>query len=164
MYQLSEEEYESRQEKYAQKIMAEGGPYAEEMYRRSPVIAERMKSHLWLTYGGPWLFNEIIGFIRLYFFFTQIRGEYWRNDAKKIVRSRKKVFRFREWKVTYEEEIPPGSSSEDIFGLLMNYLARAQADLKNRYVDTSIFTRIGQYIDWKSLYASSLKRPDRKRS
>ena len=94
----------------------------------------------------------------------QIRGEYWRNDAKKIVRSRKKVFRFREWKVTYEEEIPPGSSSEDIFGLLMNYLARAQADLKNRYVDTSIFTRIGQYIDWKSLYASSLKRPDRKRS
>ncbi len=133
------------------------------MYLRSPDIAERMKSHLWLTYGGPWLFNEIIGFIRLYFFFTQIRGEYWRIDAKKIVRSRKKVFLFREWKVTYEEEIPPGSSSEDIFELLMNYLARAQADLKNRYVDTSIFTRIGQYVDWKSLYASSLKGPDGKR-
>jgi len=164
VYRLTKKDYESRQEKYVQDVMCEGGPYAQEMYRLDTDIDQRTKGHLRLTYGGPWLFNEIIGFIRLYFYFTQIRGEYWRIDTKKIFRSRRKVFVFREWKVTYEEEIPPGSSSDEIFELLMKYLMRAQTELKNRYVDVSVFTRIGPCVDWIALFADSLKNPARKRA
>jgi hypothetical protein len=37
----------------------------------------RFLDHLEMRYGGPWNFNEIIGFIRLHFLGSQIRGEYF---------------------------------------------------------------------------------------
>lgn len=158
VYRLSKQKYEAQQSEYVRKGLLEGGRYAEMMYQRNPDTEKDAKDHLRLVYGGPWLFNEIVGFIRLYFYFKQIRGEYWRVDKRKIVRTRKKVFLFREWKVTYEEEIPRASSSAEIYQLLVKYLERAQAELKNLHVDVSVFVHVGPYVDWKGLFADSVKR------
>jgi len=84
VYRLSKEEYESQQKDFIQKELKQcGGKYAEEAYRRYPELKSKTESDLWENYGGCWLFNEIIGFIRLYFFFSEIRGEYWHTSAKK---------------------------------------------------------------------------------
>jgi len=160
VYRIPQEKYESEQNSFIQHEMSEGGEIVQEMYRREPEQKTRMEQHLWKTYGGCWRFNEIIGFIRLHFFFTQIRGEYWRVTAKKIVRTRKKCFAFLDLKVTYEEEIPPGSTNAEVFALIQKYLARAQNEryVRKFFIDTSVFENIGPFVDWNGLRQSDSRQ------
>ena len=153
IYRLTKKEYESRQEASVEKDLSDDGPYVEEMYRRNPAKRRLMKERFRMAYGGPWQFNEISGFIRLYFFFTQIRGEYWCIDSQRITRTRRKVFICLDHKVTYEEEVPKGASNEQIFQVILKYLTRAKAErrLKGRYLDTSVLERIGPHINWGAL-------------
>jgi hypothetical protein len=147
VYRLSQPEYEAKQEQYVRQNLAEGEPYPDS------------KGKLWWqtrfaeNYGGFWQFNEIIGFIRLFFYGTQIRGEYWRVNAKRLVRTRNKTFVFRELNVTFGEQIPPRSSNKRIFNLILKYLKRAESDcfFRGQFIDTSILEYIGPYVDWKSL-------------
>ena len=96
VYRLSRERYYKDMDKYINKNMYSGSPnhrkMTEEFYRREPSQKLAQEDRLRKSYGGAWEYNEIIGYIRLYFFGTQIRGEYWGVNAKKIVRTRKKSF------------------------------------------------------------------------
>ena len=49
------------------------------------------------SYGGPWIFNEIVGYIRLHFMGNQVRGEYFAVQRKRIVRTRRKQLEFLDW-------------------------------------------------------------------
>lgn len=42
--------------------------------------------HFWKRYGGPWQFNQAVGWIRLYLLGNQFRGELWFISAKSLVR------------------------------------------------------------------------------
>jgi hypothetical protein len=160
VYRLTKEEYELEQKSFVRREISKHGYNAQEMYRRDPKEKEQMEKHLREVCGGCWLFNEIIGFIRLYFLSTQIRGEYWGVDAQRITRTRRKVFRFFELKVTFEEEIPAESTNEEIFNLILKYLERAQNEcsLKDRYVDKSVFEYIGRHVDWNGLLQDSSRQ------
>ena len=153
VYRLTEKSYEQNLEAFIQKEMSGGGYYAQELYRREPDQKQLMEQHLFKSYGGCWRFNEIIGFIRLRFYFSQIRGEYWRINAKRITRTRKKIFTFNEPNATYAEEIPHGCSSGKIFDLILKYLARAQNERRPEgcCVDTTVFELIGAHVDWQAL-------------
>ncbi len=50
--------------------------------------------HLNNKYGGTWEFNEVIGHIKLHFLGNQIRGEYWKVNAKRIVKTRSKTLEY----------------------------------------------------------------------
>lgn len=143
VYRLARNEYEARQEAYIQSMMLE----TENQDRKA-----MMRDLHWTFYGGSWQFNEIIGYIRLHFLGTQIRGEWWRVNAKRVARTRTKIFRYSGWKVVSEQEIPKGSRSEEIYRVILLYLERAQNDKKLRrfYVDTSVFEKIGPFIDWNA--------------
>ena len=157
VYRIREESYEAQQEDYVRSEMKDDTPgqYVAIMYANNPDIRERER--LMKNYGGPWQFNEIIGYIRLYFYGTQIRGEWWRTNSQKVTRSRTKRFEYRDPKVTYEEEIPRGSTSRQIYDLIQKYLARAQAEkhVKRFYLDTSVFELIGRHVDWNALYGEA---------
>ena len=152
VYRLSQEEYEAQQQAFFQKSHADSGLLIEGMYRRHPDIKEQWQRH-YEEIGGGWLFNEVIGYIRLFFYGTQIRGEYWRVKAKKLVKSRTKIFSLHELKVADEEEIPPGISNSGIFKLVLNYLTKAQNTraIRGRFIHTSVLEYIGPYIDWNAL-------------
>ena len=45
-------------------------------YEPSQQTKLRIQDHQYQTYG-PWVFNEIIGYIRLYFLGNQVRGKYF---------------------------------------------------------------------------------------
>ncbi|PYI91908.1 MAG: hypothetical protein DME97_12000 [Verrucomicrobia bacterium] len=141
VYRLAQNEYEAKQGAYIKSMMFETENHDQEAM---------MRGHHWTFYGGSWQFNEIIGYIRLHFLGTQIRGEWWTVDAKRVTRTRTKIFRYSGWKVVYEQEIPKGSTSKEIYRLLLLYLERAQKDkkLKRFYVDTSVFESIGPLVDW----------------
>jgi hypothetical protein len=108
-------------------------------------------------YGGIWRYNEIIGFIRLHFMGSQIRGEYFCIDAKRIVRTRRKIFEWRTHKLAPEVSVPPEAASEQIFDLVKEYLGRCKRELRKRHIDTAILDTLGPYIDWKRLYTDRLQ-------
>jgi hypothetical protein len=162
VYRLAKENYDSQRASFVQRELSGGGYYVREMYRHDPNEKERWQLHFEENFGGDWLFNEIIGFIRLFFYGTQIRGEYWQVKAKgqqwggkskRIVKTRTKIFGLQDLKVTCEEEIPPGTSNHGIFQLVLKYLAHAQNErnLKRRYIDASLLEYIGPHIDWNAL-------------
>ncbi len=75
---------------------------------------------------GPWEFNEIVGFIRLYFCGTQVRGEYFSSEKTRTRRTRKKVFTFRAYKLAAEVNFRPTSSSEEIYQCILKYVERCK--------------------------------------
>ena len=91
VYRLTEDEYYSQLNKYVEG----GSDYIKEIqafYKKYPNDKIRFTDTLIRAYGGPWIYNEIIGFIRLHFLGSQIRGEYYEVDSKRITKTRKKQF------------------------------------------------------------------------
>lgn len=99
--------------------------------------------------------NEIIGYIRLYFFGNQIRGEYWAVNSKRVVKTRKKILEYKTWKLALEIDLHWEPDSSSIFLQILKYLERCQKKLKGRYIDTCNFKAIGSYVNWKSMFEES---------
>ena len=164
VYRLSRERYYKDMDEYINKHMHSGSPshikMMEDFYRKEPAQKRASEDRLRKSYGGAWDYNEIIGYIRLYFFGTQIRGEYWGVNAKKIVRTRKKFFEYKTWKLAPEIDLHWEPNSSSIFLQIQKYLERCKKELKNRFIDTRNLEVIGPYVDWKSLgrpYVGSFK-------
>jgi hypothetical protein len=58
-------------------------------HERHPEIVRQIESHANRVYGGQWIYNEIIGFVRLYFDGSQVLGAYFRTSAKRISKNSK---------------------------------------------------------------------------
>ena len=159
VYRLSHERYYKDMGEYIKKHMCSGRPshkkMMEDFYRREPARKREAQDRLRKSYGGTWEYNEIIGYIRLYFLGTQIRGEYWGVNSKRVVRTRKKILECKTWKLASEIDLHQEPDSLSIFSKIMEYLGKCQKELKGRYIDTENLKTIGPYVDWKSLLEDS---------
>src|SRR5947209_66451 len=68
-----------------------------------------IEEHFWATYGGPWEFNQTIGWIRLYAEGSYIGGNLWWVNAKRIRRNMRKTFSL----TTYSNILATYFTSED---------------------------------------------------
>ncbi|QDI75902.1 MULTISPECIES: hypothetical protein [Leisingera] len=112
-----------------------------------------LDQHIYEKYG-PWEFNEIIGYIRLYFLGSQIRGDYLSAEKKRNPISRRKVFTFRTLKLAPEHQIWPEdqNSNQDIWREIQKYIASCEKQLtKGRVIDSSKLELLGPHIDWLSI-------------
>lgn len=150
VYRLPEDNYYKDRDAYVEASMFPN-PGLREFYASNQDQAVHMQDHLQRRFGGCWQFNEIIGYIRLHFLGTQIRGEYFASNAKKIVRTRNKQFECKTWKLAPETEIPISASNPEIWRLIQDYLGACQRLLPNRTVDTSVIDTIGLHVDWRKL-------------
>jgi hypothetical protein len=101
---------------------------------------------------GPWLFNEIVGFIRLHVLGSQFRGEYFSAEKRRNPISRSKVFTYRTHKLAPEVSIPYEASNAEILSIPISYVDNCQKELrKGRYIDSSILRTIGVHRDWRGL-------------
>ncbi len=155
IYRLHEKKYYKERDAFIDKAMYGETPEARE-FRRA--FYERNKDnkilhmdHLKKQYGGIWRFNEIVGYVRLHLLGMQVRGELFMVDAKRVVRSRKKLLIYQTHKVALERDIPLNASNEEIFEVILQYIADTRQELKPRYVDSSLFELIGKFVDWKAL-------------
>lgn len=91
VYRLSEEKYEEQLNTHIKNhpLFSEE---RESFYQRNPDIKTRDLEDVKKEYGGAWRYNEIIGYIRLYFDGSQILGWYHVNDVKRHVKTRKNNF------------------------------------------------------------------------
>ncbi|APX14877.1 hypothetical protein BWR17_02780 [Phaeobacter inhibens] len=108
--------------------------------------------HLYKKYG-PWDFNEIIGYIRLHFLGSQVRGEYFSAEKKRNSAGRTKVFTYQTHKLAAEVNLwfgtPP--TNAQIWEGIQSYIDRCQKELvRGRVIDASKLLALGPHIDWLS--------------
>jgi len=155
VYRLPKEQYYRERDKYTDSVLfPEYSPYSQALRENEaadPNCNLAIRDHLQRSYGGCWTFNEIIGYIRLHFLGSQIRGEYFAVQKKRIVRTRTKILEYRTWKLAPEVEMPYPYTSEGIYSAILEYLADCRKELHGRYVDTELFESIGDHVDWVAL-------------
>jgi len=159
IYKIEKESYEANQKLYIDECLNDDPEHHAEIeafYRECPHAKIRNSDYFWRQYGGPWQFNEIIGYIRLYSEGYQIRGQLWYVDVKRVVRNpRHKILICKNAGLGFgiPVDTPTQSTNVEIFDLIMKYLdsVRLLPRFKKRFVDSSLFETIGPYVDWKSL-------------
>ena len=158
VYRLPKREYERKRHEYI-----ENNLFPPDLWHRDELIARDkanpnenlgFRDLCTKSYGGAWIFNEIVGYIRLHFMGNQVRGEYFAVQRKRIVRTRRKQFEFLDWNLVPEREIPKCSSSEEIYSIVLEYIEECRKEIKLRFIDSSGLERIGPYINWKALYSA----------
>jgi len=155
VYRITKDKYYKERDVYIEKKMYTGPPshieIAKKFHENNPEHKQIFDQHLRKTYGGAWDYNEIIGWVQLHFLGSQVRGEYWRVKAKRLVRTRKKVFENLTWKLAPEIDIPHEANNTEILNLINEYISDCKMALKGRHLDTSKLDLIGPYIDWREL-------------
>ena len=108
--------------------------------------------HAWTRYGGSWRYNEIIGYIRLWFQGTRVGCDYYRVEAKHIVRTRRK--RFNGWPSTLAApaSIPLNTPSAGVYAIIRDFLERCAEELPGRYIDLEHLDMLSPFVDWSALY------------
>ena len=156
VYRLAEARYYSERDEYIESaVHPEGSPFNEAMRAKEAADPNHniaFRDHLQRTFGGCWRFNEIIGYIRLHFLGSQVRGEYYGVRKKRVVRTRTKTLEYQTWKLATEIDVPYPHTNDRIFETVREYLTACRKELPHRYVDTELLELVGKHIDWCSLY------------
>ena len=153
MYRLPEEQYYREMECDVDGVLFPSddplSPSLRERDATYPNEKNSIRDHLRKKYGGGWRFNEVIGFIRLFFLGTQVRGEYFGVGRKRIRRTRKKIFELRSLNLAPEIEISHLMSNAGILEAVHSYLADCRKELKGRYIDSQLLEQLVLHIDWQ---------------
>jgi hypothetical protein len=157
VYRLTKDRYYAEQKEHIDQTMY-SDQLQRQFYENNRDNAIRFEAYLQHAYGGCWDYNEIIGYIRMHFLGTQIRGEYFGVKAKRIVRTRRKTLEYRAYKLAPEVSVPANASSVKIYKLIQKYLNDCQRELRGRHIDTQMLDALAPYIDWRQMFYRSLRR------
>ena len=156
VYRLPRDAYYEAREKYIDHMLfPPDDPLTAELRARDnadPKSNAVLRHHLQRSYGGCWEFNEAIGYIRLHFLGTQVRGEYFAVSRKKIVRTRTKTFEYQTWKLAPEIEVSPPYGQADILAAVRTYIDSCRRQVPKRFIDTSVFEVVAPNIDWVAMF------------
>jgi hypothetical protein len=147
VYRLSEDKYMSDMESDFEKKLT----WDEEFCEKNPDMLLNYKGYHHKNYGGVWEFNEIIGYIKLYFYGRQVRGEYWSTLPNRKVRSRRKQFEYKTHKLAAEVGIKQ-KTSEAILEAVEEYLLDCKREIKNRYIDLREFNSLKRHLNWLTFF------------
>jgi hypothetical protein len=141
-------EFEKRKQKYFDWLYESSGGVSREQAPHSYGHAEER----FFQKYGCWHYNQAVGWIRLYVLGTQIRGEYYFVEAKRIrllMKEKKFVWRGK----AFELHFFPEDSSEKIHAeiLVELELLHNERPFKGRYIDLEAFHEIASFINWRQL-------------
>ena len=120
---------------------------------------EREKHSVISSFGGPWYFNQIVGWIRLYAEVNCIGGHIWWVSANQLRRRMKyKTFYLNTFGNIFSTfAVGENADSETIYCETLRAIKDYAVDshlLKNRFVDLELFVNIGPFINWRKLLDS----------
>lgn len=111
-----------------------------------------LHEEFWRTYGGPWRYNQVVAWLRVYIFVSQLRGDIWVLNSKRFVRNpTRKQFRWS-GKV-FEISVWPKERPSAIIRHLNEALDVASREFRDgRYtMDRSAFDAVAPHINWRCL-------------
>nr|WP_320014829.1 hypothetical protein [uncultured Desulfobacter sp.] len=136
IYRVSEDAYYEKLREYIAKNTTE---YSSE-------------SHLRKQFGGDWLYNEIIGYFKVYKYDSrQIRCAYWETDALNKVKTRKKQF-IRKSDNFSSIPFNAGATNVELIDRLNMCITDAISKLpKNRFANRGLLDVTFEFIDWRKV-------------
>lgn len=160
IYRCQEERHYAEAERAATKsqdwLAASGAPPPEQAPQSYEDIASRTRSDF-----GPWTFNQVIGWLRLYARSSHIGAHLWWVDAKQV---RRKMRHKRFLLTTPSNVLPtyftPKDDSQMIYRSLLEHLERLmdETPIKGRYLELTVLRNLGPSINWAELLKRSEER------
>lgn len=151
IYRCPEDEFDK---KFAQDLAEHyeriwPGGAKDRLPRETVLSAEQ---HYWETYGGPWNYNQTVGWLGVYIKRPLIRCDLWFTRAKRILRNpkRRKISLLGN---AFQLQCMGKESSIGIYHAVLEELKLFQKDFRGgRFVlDLQCFNNVGPYIEWRSL-------------
>ncbi|MFQ5676616.1 MAG: hypothetical protein ACE5G1_12015 [bacterium] len=117
-------------------------------------IVMNVEGYFWETYGGPWRFNQTVGWLRMSFAGSQIRADLWFTRAKKLLR-RPRHRQFSLIGKVFELHCWPDQSSKQIYESVLNELKQFQKKFRGGrlVLDLECFSNLGPHVNWCTLIA-----------
>lgn len=157
IYRCSKKQFLEQMEKDIEKHLewleaASGGITKEE----APRTFRLSEGHFRKTYGGPWEYNQVIGWLRICALHGIIWGEAWLVDAKRMLRKMNKKHYVKLGTVF---ELPDCSeeSSEVICARIVAEIEnlRGRKPFKGRRFELGPLKRIGPAVNWRKVVGAS---------
>lgn len=146
IYTCSEEEYERKRDVYFRKNLVK---YSVRNDKQSLNLFESaFYKYLW----SPWKYNQVIGFIEIFVWGKDIRGELYFEESKRIsIHSKKRRYELQG--KAFEMGVYFVQQTDNIFKNLSAHLEylKNEKPYKGRYIDLNRFYEIGPYINWRAL-------------
>ena len=152
VYRIKQDKYYSDMENDFEKLISKA--WDDDFRQKNPNLVQNYKSYHRSSYGGDWECNEIVGYIKLHFLGTQVRGEYWETIPKRKVKTKRKQFEYKTHKLAAEVGIRK-QTKDGIIQAVEEYLARCKKEVKNRHIDLREFDALKNFIDWPALYKAN---------
>ena len=152
IYRTSKEKFYQEVEKNINKYFSKLDSFSKEFYENNPKEKLDWEKDQRNVYGNIWEYNDIIGYIKLFFYGTQVRAQYWSIKAKRIIKTKKKDFICKDWSYGPAISVHYEKDSLGIYNRIIELVDFFKKELNNRFVDTSKLDVIGRYIDWKLVY------------
>ena len=115
---------------------------------------EFLTNHLHCKFGGPWQFNSVVGWLRLYADGHNIFGELW--ELRKDAASKRPRMLCVSGSDTLALSLQHEKTSQSIRRHLVGELQRfARECKKGQYVALAEFERLAPFVNWKQLLATA---------
>jgi len=108
-----------------------------------------------------WRYNQAIGWLRLFASdHSHIRVDYYWVKERITKKLKNKHFRYCFEEKTFQLDIPPALTSNDIYILLQQHIEELmkKEPFRKYYADLELFQNIGPCIDWRALLDVGLHR------
>jgi hypothetical protein len=125
VYRLTSDEFDAEIELRLAKRVKWLCSYDPQRRPLSPKRKDQQLHSIIADSGGPWQFNQVIGWLRLYLStFSDVLGAWF-----------------------------PKESSSEIFATLLKRLSEMAGErpYANRYIDFDVFRRLGPVVDWRGI-------------
>ena len=144
IYSMNEKDYDKRMEDL---LLREKDRYG--LDESNPNYKYAYDSILKNSYR-TWQYNQIIGYYRLYRFFSKIYGEFWKIDKKRIpFKLDKKVYKNQLISSEWSIDLRDIRTSHEFYLKLIEEIPNDHRELsKGYYLDLRLLKEIGPYIDW----------------
>ena len=122
-------------------------------YEPSEHLRKLSHSILWEKSMGPWRFNQVVGWVRVYRHGDKLKGEYWSIKAKKAkrfgwqLRKKQLVARGKAFEIWHRA----GETSVQIFNRMHQSLRIFEKELGGWVIDLESFENLGRFVDWHRL-------------
>lgn len=155
VYRLEEERYVDDLNRHIEStLFPDSDPLSSTLRERdrlNPSENSSFRDHIADKYGGCWLYNEIVGYIRLFFLGSQVRGEYFAISQRRAFRTRHKTFVLKSLKLAPERQIPNTTANLSIFEAVLQYINDCRKELPRRHIDSRLLEAVGPHVDWQAL-------------
>lgn len=114
---------------------------------------ERIMDRTIARAGGPWQFNQVVGWLRLFVEGSTIGGHLWWVDAKRLNRRmRNRRLRLLTFSDIFHQYFPT-EPSNIIFSRIVQRLGEMACEppYDRCYLDLDVFLRVGPFVDWRAL-------------